>query len=646
MTLRQTANSGPWNTPATWAGGVVPTAADTWEILNGHTVTIEAELTANPLAGTIKSGGRLKPSFQMVTSLFNGNITIESGGDIYASRLASSIFRIGAIIYANGENSVNYGTQNDPISNISIGAILEFYCTTDNQSTRAINCTAQNSVTAYGAQRTLLSTLSQAGLSTDNTIVLADDLALRPGTLAQVSQGLADMIVVGQSSSGIPEGTGGPGVQIDVFLVSGYDPATHTVTLGDAGAGATYWYRGGVTPTWNTLDTDRSVGTKVFILNNNVCIRGNAYNRRPYIMGNGDGYQNQSINLTNATIAWYYIPINQGQKSNLKNCTMYATGGTNGAHKLTVDGCVFACCSTFLYGYNDSIIINSSFIGSSSTGMNLTDSTMKNCYISGCQSVGLTNSKLYNNVITGNYSGISSVRQSALYSTSISYSGSNSSSNYAGTKDVSGSIFVDCNLSHNAKDFSFPINTKIYNTNLLSDINYSDTLTGFLDIYQYRNELLSLYSYNHNGESGAFKAWLAGGTGISDSTYMIGNTTPHKYTLSSSIYKIHEDVAIKVPAYKSITITNWLRKDESMSYLPRMLVTLAEDDPLIDETTIIHSFTMTDSLNSWESDNFTYTNLNAYDIDLNIKFLAKNSTGNVWMAIINNFVSGNYFNML
>ena len=320
MSLIKSAKSGNWNDTTVWTGGACPNTGDTWEIQNGHNITIAAELTNTYTgAGTIDNGGTLTPAFQMATSYINGNITVNSGGQIYASRALSSVLRVQGQILANGTNSVNYGTSVDPISNPVVGAFIQFVCASDNLTSRGISTGITNSVTFYGAARVMQSYLQSSALINATSIVLHDDMVLRSGALAGVTQGTVDMIVVGQNPT-ISQGAGAQNYQIEAFLVNNYVAGTKTVTLADAGAGQSYWPRGGTSGnSYAGLGTARAVNTPVWLISMNVGIVGSAYNLRPT---NGINCRaNDAVTFTNASMWWCYYGINAGSGHTLTTPT-------------------------------------------------------------------------------------------------------------------------------------------------------------------------------------------------------------------------------------------------------------------------------------------------------------------------------------
>jgi hypothetical protein len=75
--ISSTATGGSWSAPATWVGGVVPTAADNVTIVAGATVTLDVAAAAAAL--TINAGGRLATSATTAFALQVGGSLINNG---------------------------------------------------------------------------------------------------------------------------------------------------------------------------------------------------------------------------------------------------------------------------------------------------------------------------------------------------------------------------------------------------------------------------------------------------------------------------------------------------------------------------------------------------------------------------------------
>ena len=82
---------------------------------------------------------------------------------------------------------------------------------------------------------------------------------------------------------------------------------------------------------------------------------------------------------------------------------------------------------------------------------------------------------------------------------------------------------------------------------------------------------------------------------------------------------------------KAVDIEVQLRKDASMTYLPRVYLMASIGNPLAGATPM-DSFTMTDSTDTWESDTFTIANSTDYDQDYTLWFVAQNASGNAYAA--------------
>ena len=90
---------------------------------------------------------------------------------------------------------------------------------------------------------------------------------------------------------------------------------------------------------------------------------------------------------------------------------------------------------------------------------------------------------------------------------------------------------------------------------------------------------------------------------------------------------------VLVGAGASVEMTLFLRKNASMTYLPRIIIfNKSVTDPLAGGTAI-HTFTMTDSIDTWETETYTYTNTTSEDITLGIRCQGKNATGSVYSLV-------------
>jgi len=103
--------------------------------------------------------------------------------------------------------------------------------------------------------------------------------------------------------------------------------------------------------------------------------------------------------------------------------------------------------------------------------------------------------------------------------------------------------------------------------------------------------------------------------------------------LASATYAAHWRQLLLAPAGAKVRMTFWLRKDASMAYLPRVWVFEDGYEPFLDATDIIHTFTMTNSTDTWESETYEYENTATYDKLLAVRFLGKNATGNVYSQL-------------
>jgi len=161
---------------------------------------------------------------------------------------------------------------------------------------------------------------------------------------------------------------------------------------------------------------------------------------------------------------------------------------------------------------------------------------------------------------------------------------------------------------------------------------YGAVIPNFVNInYQYLNKTFISQWFDYQGVSGAYKAWTAGGVTTKQATiYPTGKTYAMQTVLEKSDIEGYFQKEITVGAGASVNITSHLRKDASMAYLPRVIVfNKATTDPFAGGAGL-HTFTMTNSIDTWESDVYTYTNGTSEDVTLVIRAQGMNATGNMY----------------
>ena len=629
---------GNWNANAAtvWNGGVVPTAGQTVQISAGHTVTVDGEINAISTC-TVNNTAVLKPGFQMSTSAF-ASIVVDSGGKLYASRTASSLLRVAGTITANGTNSVDYGTSGDPISNPAVGAFIEFVCTSDGQASRGINTGITNAVTFYGATRVMTSTLAALANIGDTSIVLADDMALRLGTIAQWSNGLADMILVGHTP--VQTNNGAQNDEMDIYLVGNYVAGTKTVTLADAGVGQSYWPRGGTTPNWNNIhQTARQIGTPVYLLAANVGIRGSAYNLRPTSAINCG--VTHAIGLTNAMLAWDFVGIENGTGAILTSCTLSGSNygvhysnaftfttctlsgnyaGVHSASGLTFTTCTLSGNTYGVYSSSGHTFTTCTLSGNSCGVQYGSGHTFTTCTLSG-NSTGVaygSGHTLTTCTLSGNNYGVQ-------YGSGYTLTTCTLSGNSYGVTYGSGYLFWGCIMSGNTQDFYAVGSALAYNCQFNSGIEHA--------LYTTRAVWDYVESRDHDGTLNAFRAW-AGRGGIVNSnvvTVPSGKTISYQFLPESATYPVFKQTRTLVEPGQTLIVHWWLRKDVAMAYLPRAQIIDVFADPLVDNVSApLAQAVMTDSVNTWEQGIISWRNAGTTARLVYIRTQGKNAANNIY----------------
>lgn len=142
-------------------------------------------------------------------------------------------------------------------------------------------------------------------------------------------------------------------------------------------------------------------------------------------------------------------------------------------------------------------------------------------------------------------------------------------------------------------------------------------------------------SIDHDQIPGKFAAWTKGGAIASVANPVpTGYTSANQITLADANNEGFWQKEYTVGPGASVKITMNLYKSGSMAYLPRCIIfNKASADPFAGGAGI-HTFTMTDSITTWESETYTYYNSTANDVTLVIRFQGKNASGTVTTALL------------
>ena len=150
----------------------------------------------------------------------------------------------------------------------------------------------------------------------------------------------------------------------------------------------------------------------------------------------------------------------------------------------------------------------------------------------------------------------------------------------------------------------------------------------------YCNDYHFIESVNHEQVLGAFKFWTYGGITTSQTSVMPpGYNLAYITSLTSASYMGWHRHSITVPRNKSVVVEVNLRKTVSMAYLPRVMLSNYYVHLVYNPALAIDSFTMTDSIGTWESHTFTIDNTsNDFEKEYTLWFFSKNASGNVYSA--------------
>lgn len=203
--------------------------------------------------------------------------------------------------------------------------------------------------------------------------------------------------------------------------------------------------------------------------------------------------------------------------------------------------------------------------------------------------------KFYGGIIAGNGHGL---YKSDVYLNNISL--------YGNGDDIYQSVFI------------------AYNTLLNSATQNSGYNISF-------NKEVYSESINYNQVQGAYKAWTKGGvTTLQSIVYPTGHDESYNIVLEDADNEGYFQKELVIGAGQSVNFDLYLRKDASMTYLPRFQIFLKRGTDPFAGGTPEHTFTMTNSVDIWENETYTYSNDGTEDETLVIRCLGKAASGNVY----------------
>jgi len=195
--------------------------------------------------------------------------------------------------------------------------------------------------------------------------------------------------------------------------------------------------------------------------------------------------------------------------------------------------------------------------------------------------------------------------------------------------DTEGTVIKSMNITGTAGTvFYRTASATLYGIDLSG---FTTEMNGYVN-YTYPNGIVECLDYN--GVSGAYKGWTRGGLAVSQTSVM-----PSGYSMAYLITPASTNGTpaffnqyFIVPAGESRSIEVQLRKNVSMTYLPRVYLSYNPGEPMAGETPL-DSFTMTDSTDTWETDTFTIDNTSGTsDLSYKLVFVANAASGNVYAA--------------
>lgn len=140
---------------------------------------------------------------------------------------------------------------------------------------------------------------------------------------------------------------------------------------------------------------------------------------------------------------------------------------------------------------------------------------------------------------------------------------------------------------------------------------------------------------NLNGVAGEFRIWSPGGSVANTALeFPVGFTRSYKMSPISSVNYCFMKQTVSVKANAKLQFTVHFKKDASMAYLPRVMVSTIYGNPFLNAVDLLYEKVMESDVNdTWVSYVCEYLNPTAFEQQYAIYTIAKNAAGNVYTQL-------------
>jgi hypothetical protein len=138
-------------------------------------------------------------------------------------------------------------------------------------------------------------------------------------------------------------------------------------------------------------------------------------------------------------------------------------------------------------------------------------------------------------------------------------------------------------------------------------------------------------SIDHDQVANAYRAWTKGGIIDSDTgTVFTGRTRSFKHACATASFFAFQNRTFTVQPGGGLVVQCYVRKTVTMAYLPRVWILTPGQEPFITGSPAHEDIMLADSVDAWEELNLVYSNGGTSPVDVVVRTVAKNASGNVF----------------